>query len=231
MERKFTRGKKDQDKYILGYVRGTGPGGTGDYLTIHYGDGSNQVIPYTVADEVALLNTQKQQLATLKKDSDATKKKRNGFIGQTLASAFVCLMYASILATTFTVGSFIVFGAFAAIGINRGYKAYKKNKDFKTLEKYKVFIKNDTMLNNNLTTECSDKVVKPENAVNQTDRRTAGIRDLNANTIDDVSLRDVKRVLREADCDRYLYGDTNTVMNHAAQSYQLVKSKFKRRRP
>ncbi len=193
MKREFC----DGNNYILKHSI------NGRNLVIHYADGSTRTEPYSITREKELLEEEKKQIQSVvsnqseyKKDWDKYKRKIIGF-------GAAALVYLTVFCFTLNIPTFLVtafFAFFTAKNIVNGKKPYKR---LKNIEKYKMFLKNEDIIND----------VVEDDRYKRSSRKRAGIRKVNANSIDRFSYSDVIDILDKTDCPRSEYGDTGTFLN------------------
>lgn len=120
----------------------------------------------------------------------------------------------------------VALGVFAGFAGKNIKKVLEHSKHLKEFEKYKMFIKNEDIINENVENGFDEALGIDLEAQN---RRVEGIRTINPNNIDDYSYRDIKNILNDTECPRYDYGDTGTIENKVSKGIEKIKAKVKRR--
>lgn len=199
----------DENNYILKHKVVNGQ------LVIYYADGSVVRKPYSIAEEKAVLTEEKNQIQSVVQDQDTHKKEWKKYKRKIAGFGAVSLIYLTSLIFAANIPTFLVTSAFlffTARNIVNSRDAYKKVKD---IEKYKMFLKNEDVIGD----------VVENRKYKQSSRGQAGIRKVNANTIDRYEYSDITKILRESDCPRSEYGDTDTFMNKASARVENGKKK------
>lgn len=201
----------DNNNYILRHRIVNGE------LIIYYADGSTSRERYSISREKEVLAEEKRQIQAIVSDENLYKAELKKRRVRTAVFGGASILYIALLCTAVNVPTLIATAIFLYITGKNVVKGAGVHKKFKDIQKYKMFLKNESIMNDAI--EC--KRVKPSK------RRQAGIRKINANTIDKYSYRDVTDFLKLAKCKRSEYGDTGSFVNKISAPLEQHRENFK----
>ncbi len=202
----------DKNKYILKYKVTNGE------LVIFYADGTKKREPYSIDKEKEILATEKRQLGYVVQDEKVQKYKAVSCKWKIGMSIITSLIYIGILCASFNIPSLIIASVFLYLAGRNIIKHVDVYKNIRTIEKYKMFLKNEDIINDAVEAKAKTSSRSRQN----------GIRKVNANTIDNYSYGDVTEILSETDCKRSEYGDTEMFVNKASAALECRKKKFEK---
>lgn len=211
----------NEGSYILKYKVTINSEGTKE-LVIYYADGTEIHRPYLKEEEKEVLENQKEQLTSVASKANEYKRNCNKAKTKTAILGGIAVMYAGILFSAFNIPTLIATGIFTYFTVRSAEKVLITNKQFKNIEKYKIFLKNENALNDVIEgkfalTEEYDRI----------DTRDNEIRPINSNTIDNIDYRSIKSTMRLSDVERKDWGDDETLSNLASQEFEYYKDKIK----
>ncbi len=208
MKREFC----DENNYILKHKVVNGQ------LVIDYADGTVVRKPYSIAEEKAILTEEKNQIQSVVSNQKVYKDKWKKYKRKIIGFGAASLVYLTSLIFAANIPTFLFLSAllyFTAKNIVNGRDAYK---EVKNIEKYKMFLKNEDVIGD----------VVESKKYKQSSRGQAGIRKINANTIDRYKYSDITKILGESDCPRSEYGDTDTFLNMVGTYVEEKKQKHEK---
>lgn len=207
------------DSYILKYEINIKDDGSKEII-IYYANGSKEHKPYFKEEEINVLRTQKRQIETVSQNADSYRREANKSKLKTVLLSAIAIMYAGILFSTFNIPTLIATGLFTYFAVKSADKTLTATKKFKEVEKYKIFLRNEDVIND---------VLEGKNALTEEYEhdRDNDIRLVNANTIDDFDYKTIKSAMRLTGQERKDWGDDDTSANLVSQEFEYYKDKIK----
>lgn len=207
--------------YILKYKINIKNDGSKE-IVIYYADGTEVHRPYSKNEEIEILGIQREQIKSVVSEADKYRRKSNKSKLKTVILGAISIIYAGILFSTFNIPTLIAAGLFTYFTVKNAEKSLNISKQFRDIEKYKIFLKNENAMNDAI----EGKKALTED-YEHTDDMDNKIRQINSNTIDNADYRSIKTVMRLTDVKRKDWGDDETLTNLASRYKDEIKSKVK----